>query len=95
MTTPSFYLKTDDELNSFITKADSLLRKYEIQKRQFSLKLLVNWINFLNAEVGPEERKSKRVKKDSNTVTQFSTYWERLKDDQKKKFSKILISKKY
>ncbi|KAL0007935.1 hypothetical protein SO802_009437 [Lithocarpus litseifolius] len=90
--TPSCYLKTDDELNSFITKAGSLLFKYEYPKRTFSVKLLENWINFLNAAVGPEERKSKRVKYDSNTVTQFSTYWERLKEDQKKKFSKIPIS---
>lgn len=95
MTTPSFYLKTDDEFDSFIAKADSVLVKYENQKRYFCLKLLENWINFLNAEVGPEgeERKSQRVKNDSNTLTQqFSIYWERLKEDQKKKFSKIPIS---
>ena len=29
---PSFYLKMDDEFNSFIAKADSLLQKYENQK---------------------------------------------------------------
>ena len=79
----------DDEFKSFIAKADSLLQKYENQKWYFSLKFLENWTNFLNAEVVPEERKRKGMKNDSNIVTQFSTYWERLHEIKTKNFNRF------